>query len=161
MSTVLWIFSVLLVTTGVIGIVVPALPGIVLVLLGLVLAAWADGFQVIGWGTISLLAGLTILGLLADYYATVLGVKRAKASKQAVTGSLIGAVVGLFFGFIGIFIGPFVGAAAGEYVARRDMAQAGRAGLGTWVGILLGTVVKLALAFSMIGLFAVSYILNK
>ena len=74
---------------------------------------------------------------------------------------MIGTLAGLLFGFVGIIIGPFVGAAAGEYYARRDMAQAGRAGLGTWAGIILGTALKLALAFSMIALFAASYVLRK
>jgi len=161
MSIVLWILAVLLVIVGVAGIVLPALPGVVLVFVGLVLAAWAEGFQVVGWGTISILAGLMVLALLSDVLATTLGVKRAGASRKALVGSLIGTIVGLFFGFVGIIIGPFVGAAVGEYVERRDVAQAGRAGFGTWVGIILGTAVKLALAFSMIALFVLSYVLHR
>lgn len=161
MTTVLWILAVLLVIAGIAGIVLPALPGVVLVFLGLLLAAWAEGFQAIGWVTISILAGMTVLALLADAAAAMLGVKRAGASRSAIAGSMIGTVAGLFFGIPGIIIGPFVGAAVGEYLARRDMAQAGRAGFGTWAGIILGTAVKLALAFSMIALFLVSYFLNR
>jgi len=161
MSTVLWILAVLLVITGVAGIVIPALPGVVLIFIGLLLAAWAEGFQAIGWVTISILAGLMVLALLSDVLATTLGVKRVGASRWAITGSMLGTIIGLFFGFVGIIVGPFVGAAVGEYIARRDVAQAGRAGLGTWAGIILGTTVKLALAFSMIALFAASYVLNR
>lgn len=161
MTTVLWILAVLLVIAGIAGIVLPALPGVVLVFLGLLLAAWAEGFQAIGWVTLSILAGMTVLALLADAAAAMLGVKRAGASRSAIAGSMIGTVAGLFFGIPGIIIGPFVGAAVGEYLARRDMAQAGRAGFGTWAGIILGTAVKLALAFSMIALFLVSYFLNR
>jgi uncharacterized protein YqgC (DUF456 family) len=156
MTTVLWILAVLLA-----GIVLPALPGVVLVFIGLLLAAWAEGFEAIGWVTISLLAGLMVLALLSDVLTTTLGVKRVGASRLAIAGSMIGTIVGLLFGLIGIIIGPFVGAAVGEYVARRDVAQAGRAGLGTWAGIILGTAAKLALAFSMIALFAASYILHR
>jgi len=161
MSTVLWILAVLLVITGVAGIVIPALPGVVLIFIGLLLAAWAEGFQAIGWVTISILAGLMVLALLSDVLATTLGVKRVGASRWAITGSMLGTIIGLFFGFVGIIVGPFVGAAVGEYIARRDVAQAGRAGLGTWAGIILGTTVKLALAFSMVAVFAASYVLNR
>lgn len=161
MSTVLWILAALLVIAGVAGIVIPALPGVVLVFSGLLLAAWADGFRVIGWVTISILAGLMVLALISDIVAATLGVKRVGASRWAVAGSMIGMIVGLVFGLIGIIIGPFVGAAVGEYVARRDLIQAGRAGLGTWAGIILGTAVKLALALSMIAIFVVSYVLNR
>jgi uncharacterized protein YqgC (DUF456 family) len=161
MTTVLWILAFLLVIVGIAGIILPALPGVVLVFIGLLLAAWADGFQAIGWLTISLLAGLMVLALITDVVATTLGVKRVGASRWAIIGSVIGTIAGLLFGFVGIIIGPFVGAAAGEYYARRDAAQAGRAGLGTWAGIILGTAVKLALAFSMIALFAASYVIRK
>jgi len=161
MSTVLWILADLLVITGVAGIVIPALPGVVLIFIGLLLAAWAEGFQAIGWVTISILAGLMVLALLSDVLATTLGVKRVGASRWAITGSMLGTIIGLFFGFVGIIVGPFVGAAVGEYIARRDVAQAGRAGLGTWAGIILGTTVKLALAFSMVAVFAASYVLNR
>jgi uncharacterized protein YqgC (DUF456 family) len=161
MTTILWILAVLLVIVGIAGIILPALPGVVLVFIGLLLAAWAEGFQSIGWLTISLLAGLMVLALITDVLATTLGVRRVGASRWAVIGSVIGTIAGLLFGLAGIVIGPFVGAAAGEYYARRDVIQAGRAGLGTWAGIILGTAVKLALAFSMIALFAVSYVLRR
>jgi uncharacterized protein YqgC (DUF456 family) len=161
MTTVLWIIAVILVIVGIAGIVLPALPGVVLVFIGLLLAAWAEGFQAIGWVTISLLAGLMVLALITDVLATTLGVKRVGASRWAIIGSVIGTIAGLLFGFAGIIIGPFVGAAVGEYYARRDVVQAGRAGLGTWAGIILGTAVKLAMAFSMIALFAASYVMNK
>lgn len=161
MTTALWILAVLLVIIGIAGIVLPALPGVVLVFIGLFLAAWADGFQRIGWVTISLLAGMTFLALAVDVLATTLGVKRVGASRWALIGSVIGTVTGLLFGLVGIILGPFIGAAAGEYYARRDVAQAGRAGFGTWAGIVFGTAVKLALAFSMIAIFAASYVLNQ
>ncbi len=161
MSTILWILAILLVITGMAGIVLPALPGVVLVFIGLLLAAWADGFRMVGWVTIFFIAGLMVLALLSDVLATTLGVKRVGASRWAVVGSLAGMVIGIFLGLVGILIGPFFGAAAGEYLARGDARQAGRAGLATWAGIILGTAVKLALALSMIALFIASYILNR
>jgi uncharacterized protein YqgC (DUF456 family) len=160
MTTLLWILAIFFVLVGLAGIVLPALPGIILVFLGLLFAAWAEDFHRVGWFTLSILGVLTIFAMVVDILATSRGVKRVGASSWAIAGSMIGTVAGLFFGFIGIVIGPFIGAVAGEYYARRDMVQAGRAGLGTWAGIILGTAVKLSLAFSMIGLFIIAYILN-
>jgi uncharacterized protein YqgC (DUF456 family) len=158
-TTALWILAVLLVLAGLVGIVLPALPGTFLVFLGLLLAAWIDGFDKVGWGVIALLGGLAVLSTVLDFVVTGLGARRAGASKQAVVGAAAGTIAGLFFGLPGLFLGPFVGAAAGEYLARRDAVQAGRAGLGTWLGIVLGTAVKLGLAIAMVGLFIAAYFL--
>jgi uncharacterized protein YqgC (DUF456 family) len=158
-TTVLWILAVLLVLAGLAGIVLPALPGTLLVFLGLLLAAWIDGFDKVGWGVIALLGGLAVLSTVLDFVVTGLGARRAGASKQAVVGAAAGTIVGLFFGLPGLFFGPFIGAAAGEYLARRDAVQAGRAGLGTWLGIVLGTAMKLGLAIAIIGLFIGAYFL--
>ena len=137
----------------------PALPGAPLVFLGLLLAAWIDGFQRVGWLALTLLGVLTLLSLGVDLLATSLGAQRAGASRQAILGAALGTVVGLFFGLPGILAGPFLGAVAGEYLARRDVAQAGRAGLGTWLGLVLGAAAKLALAFTMLALFLTAYLL--
>jgi uncharacterized protein YqgC (DUF456 family) len=154
-----WVAAVLLVVAGVAGTVFPALPGAPLVFAGLLLAAWVDGFQHVGGGTISILVVLTLLSLAVDFVATSLGAKRVGASATAVTGALIGTVVGLFFGVAGLLLGPFVGAVLGELLARRDLAQAGRAGVGTWIGLVLGTAAKLALACAMVGVFLAAYLL--
>lgn len=157
MSILLWIAAVLLVLVGIAGTILPALPGTPLVLLGLVLAAWADGFQKVGWFPLAVIGGLTVLSLVVDFAATSLGAKRVGASWLAVTGAAVGTIVGLFFGIPGLILGPFVGAVLGEYLARRNRDQALKAGIGTWVGILLGTAGKLALIFMMIGVFVFFY----
>ncbi len=154
-----WVLAAMLVLVGIAGTVLPVLPGAPLVFLGLVLAAWIDGFQRVGWLTLALLAALTLASVGVDFVAMSLGAKRVGASRQAVIGAAIGTVAGLFFGLPGILAGPFVGAAAGEYLARRDAIQAGRVGLGTWLGLALGAAAKLALAFAMLGLFVTAYIL--
>ncbi|MBW8810152.1 MAG: DUF456 domain-containing protein, partial [Lysobacter sp.] len=98
---------------------------------------------------------LTALSMVIDFAATAMGAKRVGASKLAIIGSIIGTFAGLMFGFIGIFIGPFVGALIGELIHTRKLDQATKVGVGTWVGILVGTVLKLGLAFAMLGLFAI------
>ena len=157
MSVLLWVLAVVFVLVGIVGAILPAIPGTPLVLIGLVLAAWADGFQKVGWFPLSVIAGLTLLSLLVDFAATSLGAKRVGASWLAVAGAAVGTIVGLFFGLPGLILGPFVGAVLGEYLARRNRDQAIKAGFGTWLGILLGTAGKLALIFMMIGVFAFFY----
>jgi uncharacterized protein len=157
MSVLLWVLAVVLVLVGIAGTVLPALPGTPLVLIGLILAAWADGFQKVGWFPLAVIAGLTVLSLLVDFAATSLGAKRVGASWLAVAGAAVGTIVGLFFGLPGLLLGPFVGAVLGEYLVRRNRDQALKAGVGTWVGIVLGTAGKLALIFMMIGVFVFFY----
>jgi hypothetical protein len=89
--------------------------------------------------------------------ASLLGAKRVGASRQALFGSVIGGIAGLFFGLIGLLLGPFIGAVAGELMARRSLADATRVGVATWIGWLVGTMAKIALAVSMLGVFLVGY----
>ncbi|HEX5758617.1 MAG TPA: DUF456 family protein [Thermoanaerobaculia bacterium] len=146
-----------LVLAGVAGTVLPALPGAPLVFAGLLLAAWIDDFQKVGWLPLVLLGLLTLLSIAVDFAATALGAQRVGASKRAVLGAALGTVAGLFFGLPGLVIGPFAGAVAGEYWARRDWAHAQKVGLGTWLGLVLGVAAKLALVFTMVGVFAFAY----
>jgi len=159
MTPLLWVLSLILVGVGIAGVLVPGLPGTPLVFGGLLLAAWADGFQNVGAGAIVILAVMTILAFGVDFLSASLGAKRAGASREAVIGAALGTLIGIFFGFVGILLGPFVGAVTGEFLARRNLGQAGRAGAATWIGFLLGIGVKLVLAFTMVGIFVLAYIL--
>ncbi len=158
-TTAVWVLSVVCIVVGMAGTLLPGLPGAPLVFGGMVLAAWADGFQNVGAPTLLVLAALTVLAFLTDFIAAGLGAKKAGASRKALIGAAIGTVVGLFFGVVGIFIGPFIGAAVGEYLDRRELLRAGRVGVWTWLGLVFGSLVKLVLAFSMVGIFAVAYLL--
>jgi uncharacterized protein YqgC (DUF456 family) len=155
----LWTAAVLLVLAGIAGAVLPALPGVPLVFAGLLLAAWIDGFEKVGPLPLVFLALLTLLSFVVDFAATALGAKRVGASRWAVVGAALGTVAGVFFGFLGLLLGPFVGAVIGELVVQKDWRQAGRAGVGTWLGVVFGTAAKLALAFTMVGVFVTAYLL--
>lgn len=159
MMTILWIAVVLLVLVGIAGTVLPALPGAPLVFLGLLLAAWADGFQRVGWVPLAVLAFLTILTFVVEVVVTGHGARRTGASGKAVLGATVGTVVGIFFGIPGLIAGPFIGAVAGEFLASRDLARAGKAGVGTWLGLAFGVAAKVALVFTMIGIFIAAYLL--
>lgn len=161
-QTIYYAIALLLVLVGIAGTVLPAIPGLPLVFAGMLLAAWAGGFEQIGVGTILLLAVLTLLSIGIDFLASAAGAKRVGASRLAVIGAVVGTLVGLFFGLVGVFAGPFVGAVVGELLGQRGvdrekLGQATKVGLGTWFGILVGTVLKLTLAFAMIGIFAIAW----
>lgn len=159
MTLILWALAILLIVVGMIGALVPVLPGTVLVFGGLVLAAWADGFTRVGMPTLVVLALITGLVYVIDFVAGVYGVEKTGASRRAVIGAALGTLVGLFFGLPGLILGPFIGAVAGEYTVRRHLAGAGRAGAGAWLGLALGTAAKIALNFVMLGIFLAAYLL--
>lgn len=156
MTTLLWVLSTLLILAGLAGIVLPALPGTILVLAGIVLGAWIGDFQEVGWIALTAVAVLAVLAWLMDYVAAALGAKRAGASRQAIIGAAIGTVAGIFMGLVGVLFMPLVGAAAGEYIARRHHGQALRVGVATWLGLLAGMLAKFVLAFMMIGIYVVA-----
>ena len=159
MDVVLWTFAVLLVTVGVVGIVLPALPGTLLIVAGLVLAAWADDFMRVGPAMLIVIALIGVATYGVDFLATALGARHLGASKRAMAGAAIGTILGLFLGLPGVIIGPFLGAIAGELTVHRDWKRVGKAGVAAWVGFAVGTAVKVALAFLMIGLFAAAFLI--
>jgi uncharacterized protein YqgC (DUF456 family) len=159
-TTAWWALSMVLMLAGVLGIILPALPGVPLMFAGMLLAAWIDDFQRIGAVTLTVLGILTALAVVVDFAASALGVRRVGASNRAVWGALLGTIVGMFFGIAGLIFGPFVGAVVGELSAHGRMAQAGRVGIATWVGLIVGTLGKLAIAFSMLGIFALAFFID-
>lgn len=154
MSIEIWyVIAGILILVGLAGTILPALPGTPLVFVGMLVAAWAGGFQEISGWTVALLGVLTALALLADFVATLLGARGFGASNWALVGAAIGAVVGLFLGIVGLLIGPLVGAVAGELIAGRGLRQAMHAGVGAAIGFVVGTLAKIALSFTMLGVF--------
>lgn len=149
----LWLLAATLVLIGFAGLVLPALPGIILIFSGLVVAAGAENFVHVGWKTITVLALLALFAWLIDLLSGVLGAKKFGASRYALIGASMGAVCGMFFGIPGIVAGPFLGALLGELIARRDLKDASLAAVGTWIGLLAGSAMKIAIAFTMLGLF--------
>lgn len=158
-QTIYYILAGVLVVVGIAGTVLPALPGLPLVFAGMLLASWASDFEKVGWVMLVVLGLLTALSMGIDFAATAMGAKRVGASKLAIIGSIIGTFAGLAFGLVGVFVGPFVGALVGELIHTRQLAQATKVGIGTWIGIIVGTVLKFGLAFAMVGLFALAWFL--
>lgn len=157
LTTLWWLLAILLILLGFAGNILPLLPGTPLMLGGMVLAAWLDDFQRIGGWSIALLALLTVLSQLADFLSGTLGAKRAGASKQALWGATVGSLLGVFAGLPGMLIGPFVGAAMGELIAEQDLLKASKVGLATWLGLVAGMAAKIAIGFTMLGVFVLTY----
>ena len=155
-SILWWILAVLVVVAGLAGTVIPALPGVPLVFLGLFIGAWIGQFEAVGWGTLGILAVLGLIAWIVDFVAGAAGARYLGASSRAFWGATIGAIVGIFFGIVGMLLGPFIGAVVGELSGGNSMVQSGRAGVGAWIGMVVATAIKLALAFLMIGIFIFS-----
>ena len=157
--TLLWVLCIALIVLGLAGTVLPVLPGTLLVWAGIVLGAWIDDFARVSVTTVVLISVLGALAWGLDYAAGLMGAKKAGASKQALLGAAVGTVLGLFMGLVGVLFMPLVGAAVGEYLARKDETRAVKVGLATWVGIMLGLIAKVVLAFIMVGVFAAALLI--
>jgi uncharacterized protein YqgC (DUF456 family) len=166
-SWLAWLGIVTLIVAGIAGTVLPALPGTVLVLAGIVWGAWLDDFVRVPVWVVVLCAVLAALAWATDYVAALMGAQRVRASGWALAGAAAGTVAGIFTGFIGLIFMPLLGAMAGEWWALRHQpgatvtANGQRAltvGLATWLGMMIGTAVKLALVFVMVGAFVAAYL---
>jgi uncharacterized protein YqgC (DUF456 family) len=154
MEILLYVLGAVALVVGLAGVVLPALPGSALLVVGAVLVGWADGFtRVSGW-TVAVCAVLGAAIWAVDFAAGVLGAKAFGASRWAVIGSGVGLLVGLFLGLPGIVLGPAVGALAFEYARDPNFERALKAGVGAFVGFVLGSVVKVALSFVLVGVLA-------
>jgi uncharacterized protein YqgC (DUF456 family) len=128
----------------------------VLIVAGLWIGAWADGFNHVGAITLTIIVLLAVAAHLVDLVAASVGARRVGASRRAAIGAAVGTVVGVFFGVPGIVLGPFVGAVAGELTVSGDLPHVGRVGLAAWLGFIVGTTLKVGLGFLMIGVFVLA-----
>ncbi len=145
--------AALLVIGGLAGTILPVLPGVPMVFLGLWLAAWADDFSHVGAGILWLLGAMALLSVVIDLLASLLGAQRAGATRGGLVGAGLGTVIGFFFGLPGIVLGPLAGAVIGELLYRRGLGTAAEVGLATWIALLVAAALKLALVFVMLGIF--------
>jgi uncharacterized protein YqgC (DUF456 family) len=158
MDIVLYVLAAALMVAGIAGAVVPALPGIPLLFAGIWLAAAVDGYRHAGAWWLIAIAVLALVGLVVDFIAGTLGARRVGASPKALWGAMIGTVVGMFFGLPGLLVGPFLGAVAGELMSGNSVLRSTHVGAGAWLGMLVGTLVKLVVSFVMLGLFGFSFL---
>jgi uncharacterized protein YqgC (DUF456 family) len=150
----IYILSAMLIFIGMLGTVLPVLPGIPIAFVGMWIAAWAGAYQEISVFVVILLGALTVMSLLVDFLASALGAKRAGASTMAIVGAGIGSLIGLlFFSLPGLIIGPFIGVMAVETAKGKTVREASKIGFATWIGMAVGVALKVGLAFAMLGIF--------
>ena len=158
MTIVLLLLGVVLIVVGFAGLLLPALPGMLLVFAGALSIAAADGFDRVGLLSLFAIALLAVTGSLLDYASGVLGARRAGASRWGLLGAVLGLLVGLFFGLPGLILGPGIGAITLEYARDQEFRRAMRAGTGVFIGFVVGTVLKYALACAAVGVLVLAYL---
>ena len=152
-----WFVVIALFAVGLIGTIVPVLPGTTIILAAAIIHRVILGAEKsIGWKTIVALVLLTFLSYLFDFLGSYFGAKYFGATKWGTFGAILGALVGLFFGLIGLFVGPVIGAIVGEVIAGKRMIAAGRAGWGSLLGNIGAMLAKLIIALTMITIFLVN-----
>jgi len=142
MDIFLLILAGLCMLLGIIGSIIPGLPGIPLAYVGLWIAQATERVD-FTWQMLLIWGIVTVVVQVLDFVIPAWGTKRYGGTPYGVWGSTIGVFVGLFFGAIGVIAGPLVGAILGELVSGKKWREAVRAGWGSFIGILFGTVLKL------------------
>jgi uncharacterized protein YqgC (DUF456 family) len=153
---VFFILALIVMIVGLIGIILPVLPGVPLIFVAAFLYGLLTGFKSIGGQTLIILGVLTVVSLIMDWLASILGMRKMGGSKVGMFGALIGMIAGLLLpgvGFIGFIIGAFVGAFVFELLVCKETRIALRAGLGSFIGFLAGGLIKFVISVVMIGIF--------
>ena len=149
-----WLLAVVVMALGLIGTVIPVLPGTTIILAAAVIHRVALGAdRSVGWSALIGMLLLTLVTYAIDAAAGYLGARRFGATKWGLIGGAAGALIGLFFGLFGLFVGPVIGAIAGELIGGKEIMKAGRAGWGTFLGGLAGMIAKLFIGLIMIVIF--------
>ncbi len=161
MDNLSYVISAILIVAGLIGAIVPALPGIPLIFGGIWLAAGTDHYRHLGLWWLLGIAIIGVVGMTADVLAGAFGAKRVGASPRAVWGAVLGSLIGIFFGLPGLLLGPFLGALLGELAAGNTVVRSTHVGVNTWIGLIFGTIIKLASSAAMVTLFGAGWWWNR
>ena len=152
-----WSVTLVLMAVGLIGTVLPILPGTTVILGAAVLHRVMLGAdKSIGWRSLTVLVALTLASYALDFAGSYLGARRFGATRWGMFGAFAGALIGLFFGLPGLLLGPIIGAVAGEIIGGKRLVSAGRAGWGALLGNLAGMLGKLVIALAMVSWFLVA-----
>ncbi|MGD9047428.1 MAG: DUF456 domain-containing protein, partial [Anaerolineae bacterium] len=139
---------------GVIGTVLPVIPGTILIFVAALFYAFIEGFQTIGWPTLLVLGVLTVLATSADIWASSIGAKMGGASGWSVVVGLVASLVGfVVFNLLGAILGAVLGVLITEVLRVGDWRQALKAGSGWAIGWVLSTVFQLVTALIMVAIF--------
>jgi uncharacterized protein YqgC (DUF456 family) len=150
----LFILTIVIMLIGLAGTIIPMLPGLPVMWLGALIYALFTGFEKIGWTFLVIFGLLTAITTVLDYVANLYGAKKMGATGWGLLGAFLGMLIGLFAGgLIGLLLGSFLGAILGEILGGRKGSQALKAGVGTFLGFLGGTLIKFVIGCAMMGIF--------
>lgn len=156
---VLWLLTLFLFCLGLMGIFIPAVPGIGLIFAGVLLFAWVTGFGVISTTTVIVVGIVALLAWLADYVGALMGAKMGGGKWRTLAGTFLGGVLGLLAaGPAGLVLGVFIGAMVGAFSEGMSVEGASRAALLALVGLIGATFVQFVLAIGIIAAFLVAVI---
>ena len=156
MDIALYVLAALLIIGGMAGAVLPTLPGIPMIFGGIWLVAAVDHYRHLGMWWLLTIGALASVGVIVDFIAGAVGARRVGASRLALWGASLGTLIGMFFGVPGLLFGPFIGALFGELASGNSVLRSAHVGVGTWLGLLFGTLLKLVISFVMVGLFGLA-----
>ena len=152
-----WSVTLVLMALGLIGTVLPVIPGTAVILAAAIIHRIMLGpGKSVGWASIAVLVLLTLASYAIDFVGGWLGARRFGATRWGMWGALLGALVGIFFGLPGLLLGPIIGAITGELISGKRLLDAGRAGWGALLGNLAALLGKLAIGFAMVSWFLVA-----
>ena len=160
MDMALYLLAAALIVGGLAGSIIPALPGLPMIFGGIWLTAAVDDYRHLGLWWLLIIGGLGTAGVIIEFIASTLGAKRVGASRLALWGASMGTLAGMFLGIPGLILGPFIGALLGEFASGTSVLRSAHVGVGTWVGLLFGTLMKLVISFMMVGLFGLAWLLG-
>ena len=161
MTIALNLLAAVLVLVGLGCAILPAVPGIPIIFAGIWLLAGVDGYQHLGKGWLIGIAAVGAVAIFVDLLAGVLGARRVGASRRALWGAFVGTLLGLFLGIPGLLLGPFVGAVLGELSAGNSPLRSTQVGVGTWIGLLFGTLMKVVASLTMVALAGAGWWWNR
>ncbi len=157
MELVWWFSAIVVMAVGLIGTVLPVVPGTTIILAAAVVHRVLVGpEQGMSWWGLAVLVAFTLVSYALDFASSYFGAKYFGATKWGVVGAVIGGIVGLFTGFVTLLILPIVGAVAGELIAGKQLVDAGKAGWGALLGNLAGMVGKLIIGLAMVSWWLVA-----
>ncbi len=150
---ILFVVALMVMIVGLAGVILPVLPGIPLIFAAALLYAILTGFREITLYIILIFAGMTVCGLVMDYVANYFSVRKMGGGKAGAIGAVVGLLIGVWFGLVWIIILPFAFAVLFELAAGKEGRQALNAGIGAFVGLLFGGVLRFTIGCVMIGIF--------
>ena len=152
-----WLAAIVVMAIGLIGTVLPVLPGTTIILAAAIVHRLIVGPEKgMGWWSLGGLIGLALVSYGIEFASSYFGAKYFGATRWGLVGAIIGGIVGIFTGFVTLVILPIVGAILGELIAGKRLINAGKAGWGTLLGSLAGMIGKLAIGLGMVSWWLVA-----